>query len=111
MEFRRVRFRSQWDVEVRFAASVVNQRFAIEQEGNEVKGTHFASMGPRELVGTLHGKDILVRSAYSLQGMRINFEFTGKVNGDTMGGNLSLAEYGKASWKAKRHTYEDRKST
>lgn len=96
----------EWDLEMTFAASVVPQRLIFEQKDSALKGTHFASIGSREITGSLHGKEILMRSSYTLQGMRINYEFTGIVNGDTMEGKVSLSEYGMASWKAKRHQYK-----
>lgn len=96
----------EWDLEMHFAASVVNQRLVFEQKDSALKGTHFASIGSREISGSLHGNEILMRSSYTLQGMRINYEFTGIVNGDTMEGKVSLSEYGMASWKAKRHIYK-----
>lgn len=94
-----------WDLEIQFVASIVNQTLMFDQKGNEIFGTHHASFGPRELTGTLHGNDILFRSSYTNQGVRLNFEFTGVVSKDSMAGKLSLGEYGKAEWKAKRRQY------
>lgn len=95
----------QWDVEMKFAYGSAKQTFAFEQKGNELIGTHYASFANRDLAGTLHGSDILVRSSYTRQGVRLNFEFTGTVDGETMQGRVSLGEYGKAEWKASRRAY------
>lgn len=95
----------QWDLEMRFAASTVQQTFAFEQEGNKLMGTHYASYAPRKLTGSIHGEAILIRSSYTGQGTRLNFTFDGKVQGDTMEGKVSMGEYGMADWKAKRRTY------
>jgi hypothetical protein len=35
----------------------------------------------------------------------LSYEFTGTVEGDTMGGKVNLGEYGEANWKAERHQY------
>jgi hypothetical protein len=94
-----------WDLEIQFVASIVNQTFMLEQKGNDIFGTHHASFGARELTGTLHGNDILIRSSYTSQGVRLNFQFTGVVSKDNMDGILSLGEYGRAEWKAKRRQY------
>ncbi len=96
----------EWDLEMHFAASKVNQRLVFEQTDNLLRGTHFASIGSREISGTVHGNEVLMRSSYTLQGMRINYEFTGTISQDAMEGEVSLSEYGKASWKAKRHKYK-----
>ncbi|AKP53210.1 aminotransferase class V-fold PLP-dependent enzyme [Cyclobacterium amurskyense] len=94
-----------WDLEIQFVASIVNQTFMLEQKGNDIFGTHHASFGARELTGTLHGNDILIRSSYTSQGVRLNFQFTGVVSKDNMDGIMSLGEYGRAEWKAKRRQY------
>ena len=60
--------RGQWDLDITFAASVVSQSFVFEQEGDHLVGTHHASFGPRDLVGTLHGNAMLVRSSYTGRG-------------------------------------------
>lgn len=98
----------QWDVEVKFYATTVPQTFTLEQKDTNLKGTHVGAAGPRDLVGTLHGQDILIRSTYSVDGARVHSFFTGKVNGDTMEGKLSVGEYGDATWKAKRHVFRMR---
>ena len=94
-----------WDLEIQFVASIVNQTFMLEQKGNDIFGTHHASFGARELTGTLYGNDILIRSSYTSQGVRLNFQFTGVVSKDNMDGIMSLGEYGRAEWKAKRRQY------
>jgi D-glucosaminate-6-phosphate ammonia-lyase len=95
----------QWDLELKFTASTVNHILIIEQKENQLVGTQVGSIGPRGLEGTIYGKEVLIRSSYSLNGARINYTFTGTVIGDTMQGKVSLSEYGKAEWKATRHVY------
>ncbi|SEB06139.1 aminotransferase class V-fold PLP-dependent enzyme [Pedobacter hartonius] len=96
----------QWDVETKFYASTVSQTFMIEQKGDAFEGTYTGSIGPRDLTGTIHGTDVLIRSTYGVDGARVHSFFAGKVTGDTMEGELSLGEYGKATWKAWRHVYK-----
>lgn len=95
----------QWDLQMKFTASIVDQRLVFEQIENELKGTHYASFGERDLLGSIYGDEILFRSSYTREGVRLNFEFTGKVKGDSMGGRVSMGEYGMADWKAKKRTY------
>jgi uncharacterized pyridoxal phosphate-dependent enzyme len=95
----------QWDLTMKFSASNVDQTLMIEQKGNEFIGTHIASIGSRDLDGTLHGKQIMMRSSYTKDGVRINYTFTGTADGNTMQGKVSLSEYGDAEWTAKRHDY------
>lgn len=96
----------QWDLKMHFAGSIVDQTLVIEQEGNDLKGTHQASYASRDLAGTLYGQNILIRSSYTREGVRLNYEFTGNVSEtNTMEGQVSLGEYGLANWKATRHDY------
>jgi hypothetical protein len=95
----------QWDLKMKFSASTVDQVLILEQEGSTLIGTHIASIGSRDLDGTLHGNDVLIRSSYTKDGVRINYTFTGTVQGNTMQGKVSLSEYGDAEWSAQRHEY------
>jgi hypothetical protein len=95
----------QWDMKMKFSASTVDQTLIIEQKETSFTGTHFASIGSRDLDGTLHGSDVTIRSSYTKDGVRINFSFTGTTDGNTMHGKVSLSEYGDAEWTAKRHDY------
>jgi hypothetical protein len=95
----------QWDLKMKFSASTVDQTLMIEQKGNALIGTHFASIGSRDLDGSLHGKEVLIRSSYTKDGVRINFTFSGTTDGNSMQGKVSLSEYGDAEWSATRHDY------
>ena len=52
----------QWDVDLTFVHGTARQSFALEQKGNNLIGTHTASFASRDVAGTLHGQDILLRS-------------------------------------------------
>ena len=95
----------QWDLKMKFSASTVDQTLIIEQKDTSLIGTHVASIGSRDLDGTLHGSEVTIRSSYTKDGVRINFSFTGTTDGNTMQGKVSLSEYGDAQWTAKRHDY------
>lgn len=92
----------QWDVDMTFAHGTAAHAFGLEQKGNELTGTHHGSFAARDLNGTLYGKEILLRSSYTQQGVRLNFTFTGTTTGDSMEGKVSMGEYGMAEWKATR---------
>ena len=85
----------RWDVVVTFVSSTANQSFALEQKGQELIGTHHASFASRDLSGTLRGRDLVLRSSYTQQGVRLNFTFTGTVSadGNALEGTVSLGEY------------------
>lgn len=96
----------EWDLEVRFAACDSIGKFVFQQEGNHLAGTHIAGFAARELSGTLYNRSILIRSSYTLNGVRLNFTFKGEVADEiSMKGQVSLGEYGMANWTAQRHKY------
>jgi uncharacterized pyridoxal phosphate-dependent enzyme len=93
----------QWDLKMKFSGSTVAQTLFIEQQDSDLSGTHVASIGARELKGTLHGNNVVIRSSYTKEGVRINYFFTGVVDGNAMHGEVSLSEYGNCEWSASRH--------
>lgn len=93
----------QWDMEIKFSASTASQTFVLEQEGSILKGKHHGSFASRDVSGAIHGRRMLIRSSYTQEGVRLNFEFSGSVDGDTMSGNVSMGEYGMAAWTARRN--------
>ncbi len=96
----------EWDLTIEFAAGISKQTFVISQKGNNLAGTHYASYATRELKGDIQGNELLIRSSYTSDGVRLNFTFKGNVKENrTMDGNVSLSEYGDAKWSAKRRDY------
>ncbi len=91
-----------WEMEIKFAATTSKQKIQIEQSGNNIKGMQFGSYATREIFGTINGSNLLLRSSYTKQGVRLNFEFSGVASADIMQGTLSMGEYGLSEWKAKK---------
>lgn len=96
----------QWDVETKYYAATVQQTFMIQQSGTELKGTYIGHIGSRDLVGTINGNDVIIRSTYGVDGARVHSFFNGKLVGDTLQGHLSVGEYGEGTWSAKRHVFK-----
>ena len=92
-----------WEVGIQFAASRSTHLLHLRQSGADISGLHQGDFVTREARGTLDGDSVRIRSEYpESMGDAINCTFTGKVTGDTMGGELDMGEYLKASWTAKR---------
>lgn len=58
-----------------------------------------------DLKGAVAANTVDFRTSHQYEGTRLFYEFTGKVNGDTMEGKVNLGEYGEAKWTARRHKY------
>jgi uncharacterized pyridoxal phosphate-dependent enzyme len=95
----------QWDVSMTFVSGTGSCSFALEQTGSTVRGTHYGRFATRDLAGTLHGRELLLRSSYTQGGVRLNYTFTGTVSADAIEGEVGLGEYGRATWSAVRRTY------
>jgi L-seryl-tRNA(Ser) seleniumtransferase len=92
-----------WEVSIQFAASRSTHALHLRQTGAEIAGLHQGEFITRDARGSLDGDSVRIRSEYpESNGDAINCTFTGKVAGDTMGGELDMGEYLKASWTAKR---------
>ncbi len=96
----------RWDVKIQFAAGTGEHTLQIRQEGNRLTGTHQGDFTGRDLMGTISGSDVRISSSVGeSHGAAISYHFTGKLEGDSMSGDLDLGEYLSARWTANRHLY------
>ena len=92
----------RWDVHLDFLNATGNHTFTLEQNAGHIQGTHHGEYIARDLVGSISGNDVLIRSAYQ-KGVRLSYEFRGILRGHAISGDVMLGEYGAARWKAHRH--------
>lgn len=71
-------------------------------EGEKLTGTVKRQNGDVPLTGTIKGEDISFSYTISYGENALTLFFTGKVSGDTMGGNVSFGGNADDSWSAKR---------
>ncbi|MDM7922620.1 MAG: hypothetical protein QUS14_10010 [Pyrinomonadaceae bacterium] len=71
-------------------------------EGEKLTGTVKRQNGDVPLTGTIKGDDISFSYTISYGDNALTLFFTGKVSGDTMGGNVSFGGNADDSWSAKR---------
>jgi L-seryl-tRNA(Ser) seleniumtransferase len=95
----------QWELEMQFGRGNATHNLVLEQNGAELVGSHMGEYVTGDLQGTLHASQIKFRSSQRIEGQILNYEFSGMVDGDRMGGDVSLGEYGSAHWTAQRHHY------
>lgn len=94
----------RWDLDVRFFSSNSKHEFNIEQDGNWIGGTHKGDLDIRDMVGTVEGDKVTLRSSKPIIGNSLSFIFSGTVQGDTMSGDIHMGEYRTAKFTAKRNT-------
>ena len=92
----------QWEAHLEFLRGSARHTLQLEQKGTELAGTHHGEVLSGDLHGTVLVNEVRFRSSQKYEGTRLIYEFTGKVEGDSMEGRLNLGEYGEARWTAKR---------
>ena len=95
----------RWDVEIEFFSGTSQHTLVIEQDGNWIQGSHQGEFTTRDMVGTIEGDQVKLRSTERRLGIGVTFTFVGTVSGDTMSGPVYMGEYLNAKFKAKRHQY------
>ncbi len=100
-----------WDVRVAFAASQSTHTLHLRQRGNTIDGSHQGDFVSRELTGDhrRHARCPSSRSTAKSTATRLNYRFTGTIDGDTMTGSLDMGEYLKATWSAARRERSSRR--
>lgn len=94
----------RWDVEVQYSLSTSQHSFVIEQDGNWIQGTHKGDLDTKNMVGTIDGDEVKIRSTIPIVGNIIIYLFSGKVKGDVISGDIHMGEYLTAKFIAKRNT-------
>jgi len=100
----------RWDVEVAYYSSKTHYIWTLEQDGNWLQGVHTGTFSTQDLVGTLEGDVMRVRTTEYVPGDRLAFTFTGNVSGDKITGSIYMVEYGTATFTATRYKYPDQRA-
>jgi L-seryl-tRNA(Ser) seleniumtransferase len=91
-------------VEIEYAASRSIHRLFLRQRDHALEGSHRGDFIERGVRGRVDGAEVEIRSTHTEKedGNALFYTFTGTVSGDTMSGDLDMAEYLKGRWKARR---------
>jgi D-glucosaminate-6-phosphate ammonia-lyase len=100
----------RWDVLVEFFSSKSQHGMNIEQDGNWIQGSYKGEFTTRELVGTVDGDVVKMRSTDRSTGDSITFTFSGTVANDALAGEIFMGEYRTAKFTAKRHEYKNKRA-
>lgn len=99
----------QWVFEIQYAASKMNHTLHLQQQGNELDGTHRGNFQDRDIAGTISGDAVtLTSNVTERHGNALRYRFSGKVAGETMSGTLDLGEYLSATWTGRRYVSAQR---
>jgi len=92
----------QWSVAIQYSRGIGEQRFTLEQSGNDLTGVQQGELYKATLKGVIHADQIEIRSTMEVSGNSVPWTFKGSVQGSSMNGTVHLGEYGDATWKATR---------
>ncbi len=97
----------RWDVLVEYFSSKSQHALFIQQDGNQIQGSHKGDFSTRDVFGTIEGDQVKLSSTTAERGSgdTITFIFAGTVSGDTISGPVYMGEYLNARFTAKRHAY------
>ena len=97
----------RWDATIEFYNSKSEHVLFIEQNGNQIQGTHKGDFSTRDMYGTVDGDQVTLRSTSSERGTgdSITFIFSGSLSGDTISGPIHMGEYLTSRFTARRHSY------
>ncbi len=93
----------RWDVHVKFAVGEADHVLFLEADGNHLTGTHAGSLTRGPIKGSIDGDKVAFQSVLRIEGSRLGYRFSGRVDGDRMEGELDLGEYPNGTWTAVRH--------
>jgi hypothetical protein len=92
----------RWELKIDFVSGSVVHQWVLETKDNAITGKHVGRITRGDLTGTIDGKKILFRSVLPYESARVAYEFTGTADPSEMSGDVSLGEYGRGHWSAKR---------
>ena len=87
---------------IQYPRGVGEQKFTLEQNGNDLTGTQNGEIYNAKFKGTIHANQIELHSNMEVGGNTIPWTFKGNVEGSNIAGSVNMGEYGDATWKATR---------
>ena len=92
----------KWNVTLQLESIAGHPVILIKQDGEKLTGTYEGRYGPSELKGSIKEKEIEFTVSFVAEGMQTQGVFAGKVDGDSMGGEVSFEGAGDGTWSAER---------
>jgi hypothetical protein len=92
----------KWNVTLQLETISGHPVILLKQDGEKLTGTYEGRYGQSDLKGSIKEKDIEFSVTFVAEGMQTQGVFAGKVNGDTMGGDVAYEGAGDGTWSAAR---------
>jgi uncharacterized pyridoxal phosphate-dependent enzyme len=92
----------QWAVSIQYLRGVGEQKFILEQKGNDLTGEQHGELYETRFQGTVHGDQVELHSIMPVAGNPFRCTFKGIAQSNEMAGTVNMGEYGDAKWTAVR---------
>ena len=92
----------EWEVHTRYVLGESRHGLSLEQSGAALAGACRSCYEGAPVTGSVAGNDVEFRVRLGYQSIRTEYVYRGTVEGDAMGGMVTLGEYGQAEWSARR---------
>lgn len=92
----------KWNVTLELPSITGHPVITLKQDGEKLTGTYEGRYGESPIAGSVKEKEISFTVTMVAEGMQTQGVFAGKVDGDTMGGEVSFEGAGDGTWSAAR---------
>jgi hypothetical protein len=91
-----------WALNVDTPMGARDMKLVATQTGETLAGTMQTELGELPITGKVTGNNVAFVMNVSAQGMDLQIDYAGTVEGDAMKGTMKLGEFGEGTWTGKR---------
>jgi hypothetical protein len=87
-----------WIMSVQTGAGSGSPTFVLVQKGEALSGSYKGQLGEAPVTGTVKGDEVTIEYTVGGQGQSIAVKYSGKTDGKTMSGKVSLGQLGEGTF-------------
>lgn len=87
-----------WIMAVETGAGSGSPTFILVQKGEALSGSYKGRLGEAQVTGTVKGDDVTIEYVVDGQAGSLAVKYTGKTDGKTMSGKVSLGQFGEGTF-------------
>ena len=91
-----------WALNVETPMGAREMKFNATQTGETLTGTMASGRGDMPITGTVKGSAVAFMMKVNAQGMDLQIDYAGTVEGDAMKGTMKLGDMGEGTWTGKK---------
>jgi hypothetical protein len=91
-----------WIMAVETGAGSGSPTFILVQKGEALTGSYKGQLGEAQVTGTVKGEEVTIEYKVEGQGGTLAVKYSGKTDGKTMSGKVSLGQLGEGTFTGKK---------